>query len=309
MQRDYKLFYTGYSASLAQEICKKLWITPGKLLTKRFPDGECNVVFEESIRGKTVFILGQADMPYEKLIELFFAIDAAKRASADEIVAVIPYLPHSRPEGRSDFRSAHSGRLIADFLEHAGMDRLITVDLHDNTLEGYFRKPVDEIKLVSLFTSHMLENLGQNFRLASPDLGGVNRIKRYKEKLGKQMVIIQNEVLHPNQHADLELIGEVKGKTIVLIDDIIDSANTITKASDFLIQKGAERVVAYATHALLSGDAIDVINKSSLDKLCVTNTVNIKQRSEKIELISCAGMIAKAIDNLAHNRSISKLSK
>lgn len=306
---NFKIFATSNAHKLGQDIAKQLGTTLGDLHSEKFSDGEVFVRFNESIRGQTLFILSQANMPYENLFELFVTVDAARRASAKEIVAIMPYMPHSRQERKDAERTSISSRMIADFLQQSGVDRLITVDLHSNSIEGFFKIPVDHLDTSNMFAKHINDRGFDNICLCSPDFGGLKRIKKYKQHLTTEMAVIHKERLVPNQVANMEIIGNVEGKDVIIIDDIVDTAGTLCKAAELLLSEGAKSVQAYATHGLLSGNAIEKIENSPLTKVYVSNTVAIEVSSPKIEKISCAPIIARAIQNLQQNKSIKEMNE
>lgn len=296
MNSPFKLFHTGNSAALGREVADALRVTPGNLYREKFEDGEVFVRFDESVRNQSVFILGQANMPYENLFELFMAVDAARRASAREVICIIPYLPHCRQERKDKDRAAIAARVIADFIQSVGADRVITIDLHATSIEGFFKVPVDHLDTTPLFASHMEAQQLENVCLCSPDFGGVKRIKRYKQLLECDIAVINKERLKANQIASMEIIGDVRGKNVILIDDIIDTAGTLCKAAQLLMDNGALSVRAYGTHALLSGNALEKIQASPISKLYTTDS--IPPRHAIFEVISCAGLISSAIERL-----------
>lgn len=298
MLDNVKFFHTSNSAVLGNEIADLLGITPGKLYQEEFSDGEVFVRFDESVRNQSVIILGQANMPYSNLFELFLAIDAAHRASAKEVFCIIPYLPHARQERKDKDRAAIAARVIADFFESVGVDRVIIVDLHTSSIEGLFKVPVDHLDTTKLFVEHIKQQNHDQICLCSPDFGGVKRIKRYKSLLGCDIAVMNKERLKANQIGNMEIIGEVSGKHVVLIDDIIDTAGTLCKAAELLMESGALSVTAYCTHALLSGDARARINQSPINKVYTSNTIAGIAKCPEIEVISCAGLIKNAITKL-----------
>ncbi len=306
---NHKIFATSNSLELGTEIAHQLGLSLGHLHSQKFSDGEVFVRFDESIRGRTVFLVAQVNIPYENLFELFMCIDAARRASAKEIICITPYLPHSRQERKDAERTSISSRVVADFLQQSGADRVMTIDLHTSSIEGFFKIPVDHLDTSNLFTKHILDLQLENISLCSPDFGGLKRIKKYKKVLNCEMAVIHKERLIPNQIASMEIIGEVKGKNVIIIDDMIDTAGTLCKAAELIMEKGALSVRAYCTHGLLSGTAIARIEDSVLTNVFIANTIQYKGESTKIKSISCARIIAKAIDNLVHNKSIKEMNE
>ena len=306
----YRIFALSQTQELGLKVAKNLKQDLGNLYTTKFSDGEVFSRFDETIRGKTIFLIAQANMPYEHLFELFITIDAARRASAKEIVCILPYLPHSRQERRDDKRGPISARLIADFIERSGADRLITIDLHSTAIEGFFKIPVDHIETNALFMQHITTNYkNETYCICSPDFGGLKRIKKYKQELNCDMAVIHKERLAANQVSHMEIIGDVKDKHVIIVDDIVDTAGTLCKAADVLMENGALSVVAYATHGILSGNALQNINASLLKKLYITDTVKSNLVSDKIEVLSCSKLISRSIEILVQNRSFTDLNK
>lgn len=309
MNSLYKIFATTNSQQLGEEVAGRLGRPLGQLHGETFSDGEKFVSFEESIRGHMIFILAQVNMPYENLFELFLAVDAARRASASQVICILPYLPHSRQERKGNKRTAIASRLIADMVQQAGADRVITLDLHSGSIEGFFKVPVDHLFMSQVFSQHLRDRNLKNLCLCSPDFGGLKRIKLYKDKLNCEMAVIHKERLLPNQVSHMEVIGDVEGKAVVIIDDMIDTAGTLCKAADLLMQKGAASVSAYCTHAILSNNAVERIEQSALERVYISNTINPMPSSKKLEVVSCAPVIADAIQNLLSNQSLKQLEE
>lgn len=309
MNSLYKIFATTNSQQLGEEVAGRLGRPLGQLHGETFSDGEKFVSFEESIRGHTIFILAQVNMPYENLFELFLAVDAARRASAAQVICIVPYLPHSRQERKGNKRTAIASRLIADMVQQAGADRVITLDLHSGSIEGFFKVPVDHLFMSQVFSQHLRDRNIKNLCLCSPDFGGLKRIKLYKDKLNCEMAVIHKERLLPNQVSHMEVIGDVKDKAVVIIDDMIDTAGTLCKAADLLMEKGAASVSAYCTHAILSNNAVERIEQSALERVYISNTINPMPASKKLEVVSCAPVIADAIQNLLSNQSLKQLDE
>ncbi len=310
MTNHYKIFSLSSSGNLTERICHQLRKKPGQLYATRFSDGEVYTRFEESVRGETIILIAQVHLPYENLFELFISIDAARRASAKEIICVIPYLPHSRQERKDDSRSSVSARLIADFLEHSGADRIITIDMHTTSIEGFYKIPIDHIYMSNEFIRHIRANFDVNdICLCSPDFGGLKRIKHYKNILGCEMAVIHKERLKPNQVSSMEIIGDVSGKHIIIVDDMIDTGGTLCKAAETLMEQGALSVHAYCTHGVLSGEAIRRITESKINKLVIADTIPHQQLPPNIEVLSCAELLASAIDHLLRNKSVKEINK
>lgn len=304
----FKIFSLSGSLAYAKPIAELCGIETGKMNTQVFSDGEINVVFEESIRGEIVVLVAQAQLPYHNLFELFVAIDAARRASAKEIICIIPYLPHSRQERKDDTRSAISSRLIADFLEHAGADRVITLDMHSTAIMGFYKIPIDHLSMHNIYIQHINENFDlKNVCLCSPDFGGLKRIKAYKSVLDCDMAVIHKERLSPNQVNSMEIIGEVKDKDVVIVDDMIDTGGTLCKAAEILKQKGAKSVNAYCTHGVLSGQALSNIEKSEVDTLYISDTIPQTKLPSKVKVVSSIEMVSKAIQFIIGGKSLKDL--
>jgi ribose-phosphate pyrophosphokinase len=307
MENSIKIYATGTAQNLGKAIAAQLGHPLHATHTEKFSDGELFVKFNESIRGQIVFLITKINMPYENFFELLMTVDAARRSSAKEVILVIPYLPHSRQERRDGQRTAISSRMVADMIQLMGADRLITLDLHTNAIEGFYKIPVDPLSSLRLFLNHIKKSGIQNLCLCSPDFGGIKRIKQYKKNLGADMVVINKERLKANTVANMEIIGDVKDKNVIIIDDLVDTAGTLCKAADLLIEHGALSVKAYCTHGVLSGAALDNLSQSKIDKLIISDTVLEAVDHPKIEILSCATVLATAIENIISNKSLSQL--
>lgn len=304
----FKLFSLAGSLNYSGDIAASCKLQIGKMNTQTFSDGEINVVFDESIRGEIVVLVAQAQLPYHNLFELFVAIDAARRASAKEIICVIPYLPHSRQERKDDTRSAISSRLIADFLEHAGADRVITLDMHSTAIMGFYKIPIDHLSMHNIYIDHIKSQFDlKSLCLCSPDFGGLKRIKAYKSVLNCDMAVIHKERLSPNQVNSMEVIGDVKGKDVVIVDDMIDTGGTLCKASEILKQQGAKSVNAYCTHGVLSGKALENIQNSGIDLLYISDTIPQENLPSKIKVLSSIDLVSKAIQLIISGKSLKEL--
>ncbi len=309
MNKAYKLFYTSSAKKLGRSIAQELGHEPGLLHSETFSDGEKFVSYEESIRGQIVFLVAQINMPYENIFELFLAIDAARRASAAQVICIVPYLPHSRQERKGNLRTAIASRLMADLLQQSGADRVITIDMHTGSIEGFYKIPVDHLYMSQIYVNHIKSLALNNICLCSPDFGGLKRIKLYKDKLNCDMAVIHKERLKPNQVSHMEIIGDVEGKNVIIIDDMIDTAGTLCKAADLLMEQGASSVIAYCTHAILSNGAKDKIEASAIQKVYVADTLSNVPSTGKIEVVSCAKLMAAAIQNLLSNQSFSEIDE
>lgn len=298
--------FTGTATSyLTEQICDHLNIEMGKSSCPRFSDGEFEPCFEETIRGSYVFIVQSTFPSADNLWELLLMIDAAKRASAYKIIAVIPYLGYARQDRKDKPRVSIGAKVAADVLSKAGIDRLIAVDLHADQIQGFFDMPVDHLYASSLFVPYIKEMNLPNVVIASPDVGGTKRANTYAKLLETDLVICHKTRSKANVIGNMTVIGDVQGKDVILVDDIIDTAGTITKAADLLMEKGANSVRAFATHPILSGPAYERIENSSLLEVYFTNTIPLKRESEKIKIISLAPLLADVIDKVYYYKSIS----
>lgn len=300
-----KLYATSSGVPLGVKIAEHLGLPLFTLHREKFSDGELFVRFNESVRGQTVFLISKVQMPYENFFEMILTVDAARRSSAKEVVLVIPYLPHSRQERRDNQRTSISSRMIADIICMMGADRIITLDLHTNAIEGFYKIPMDPLSSLRLFVDHIKNNTQEDLCLCSPDFGGIKRIKQYKKHIDADMVVINKERLKPNQVAHMEIIGDVNGKNVIIIDDLVDTAGTLCKAADLLMDSGAKSVCAYCTHGVLSGGALENLQRSRIRKLYISDTVVEHVDHPKVELVSCAELMAKAIELLISNKSLS----
>ncbi|NOT75067.1 MAG: ribose-phosphate diphosphokinase [Cyclobacteriaceae bacterium] len=307
MENIVKLYATSTAGKLGEAIAKQLGYPLHTTQVEKFSDGELFVKFNESIRGNVIFLIGKVNMPYEHFFELLMTIDAARRSSAKEVILVIPYLPHSRQERRDGQRTAISSRMVADMIQMMGADRLITLDLHTNAIEGFYKIPVDPLSSLKLFLEHIEQSKIKNLCLCSPDFGGIKRVKQYKKNLDADMVVINKERLTANAVAKMEIIGDVTNKNVIIIDDLVDTAGTLCKAADLLIERGAKSVRAYCTHGVLSDPAIQNLTNCKIEKLFISDTVMESVDNPKIEVITCAPVLATAIENIISNKSLSQL--
>ena len=301
-----KVFSGNSNQDLSEKIAKKIGIPIGKTLVGRFSDGEIQVELHEDVRGKDVFVIQSTCNPTnENLMELLLMIDAAKRASARHITAVIPYFGWARQDRKDKPRVPIAAKMIAKMIESAGATRLITMDLHADQIQGFFQIPVDHLYASTIFIPYVLSLKLDNLCIASPDMGGSKRAYAYAKNLSSDVVICYKQRSKANIISHMELIGDVKGKNIVLVDDMVDTAGTLTKAADLLIEKGAISVRAICTHAILSGNAYQKIEESKLEELIVTDSVpNIKPHS-KIKILSCADLFSDVMKRVHNNKSIS----
>ena len=302
-----KIFSGTGSQDLADQICKSYGIRQGKVNIQRFSDGEIQPTFMESIRGDFVFLVQSTHSPAENLMELLLMIDAAKRASAYKIIAVIPYYGYARQDRKDRPRVAIGSKLIANMIQAAGADRLITMDLHAPQIQGYFDIPVDHLDSHAVFIPY-IENLKlENLTFAAPDVGSANRIREISSYFEAEMVICDKHRKRANEIASMVVIGDVTDRDVVIIDDICDTGGTLAKSAALLMEKGARSVRALITHPVLSGKAYENIEKSVLDELVVCDTIPLKQTTSKIKVISVAELFAVAIRNAFENKSITSL--
>ena len=300
-----KIFACTQSAVLAGSIAKYYGVDVGNVIFSRYSDGEFQPSFEESVRGNRIFIIGSTHPTSENLMEMLLMLDAAKRASARHITAVVPYFGWARQDRKDKPRVPIGAKLIAKLLEAAGATRIITMDLHADQIQGFFEKPVDHLFASSLFIPYISElNLG-NLTIASPDMGGSKRAYAYSKFLESDVVVCYKQRKKANVIESMELIGSVDGKDVVLVDDLVDTAGTLTKAADLMISRGAKSVRAVCTHPILSGDAYEKVEKSKLLELIVTDSIPVKKKSKKIKVLSCAQLFAEVMYNVHHNKSIS----
>jgi len=292
---------------LAEKIAEHYGKELGKTMVLDFSDGEFQPSFEQNIRGRDVFIIQSTFAPTDNLFELLMMIDAAKRASAKRIIAVIPYFGFARQDRKDKPRVSIAAKLIADLLTAAGVQRLITMDLHADQIQGFFDVPVDHLYGSSIFIPYIKELNIPNITFASPDTGGTRRAGMYAKMLGTAFVICYKQRNKPNEVGQMELIGEVKDKNVILLDDIIDTGNTIIRAANLVMEKGAASVRALITHPLLTGCAYEMIDKSPFTELIVSDTIPLKNQSPKIKVISTAKLISDVIKRVENNESISDL--
>ena len=307
MNPSVKIFSGTGSQQLAEKIAQRFGAPLGKIKVQKFSDGEIQPVFLESIRGDYVFLVQSTFAPTDNLMELLLMIDAAKRASATRIVAVIPYYGFARQDRKDRPRVAIGAKLVATLLEAAGADRVITMDLHAAQIQGFFDIPVDHLDSSAIFIPYIEQLKLKNLTFAAPDVGSTNRVREVANYFNAEMVICDKHRKRANEIASMVVIGDVEGKDIVLVDDICDTAGTLTKAAGLLIEKGAKSVRALCTHPILSGKAYETIENSVLEELVVCDTIPLKKESPKIKALSVADLFAIAIKNAHENKSISSL--
>lgn len=306
METPVKIFSCTQSKELSKYISEHFGQELGNVNFSHYSDGEFQPSFEESVRGARIFIIGSTHPSSDNLMEMLLMLDAAKRASARHITAVIPYFGWARQDRKDKPRVPIGAKLIAKLLEAAGATRIMTMDLHADQIQGFFEKPVDHLFASSIFIPHLKKMNLDNLTVASPDMGGSKRAYAYSKFLASDVVICYKQRAKANVISHMELIGDVTGKNVVLVDDMVDTAGTLTKAADLMMERGALSVRAICTHALLSGDAYEKIENSKLEELIVTDSIPPKKESKKVKVLSCAKLFAEIMYNVHHNKSISE---
>ncbi len=309
--KDILLFSGQANTGLAQEISDKLNIPLGKTVLKRFSDGEIWVEVKENVRLKDAYIIQPTCQPTnENLMELLVMVDALKRASASTITAVIPYYGYARQDRKVLPRTPITAKLVADLLTAAGVNRVVSLDLHAGQIQGFFNIPFDHLYGTPVFLEYLKDLRLTDALVVSPDMGGAERARAYAKRLDCGIALIDKRRSAPNESEVMNVIGEVNGKNCILVDDIIDTAGTLTSAAQALINNGAKSVIACCTHPVLSGPAVERINNSVLTQLVVTNTIPLKAQaleSNKIKVLSVASLLANGINRIAHGESVSSL--
>ena len=307
-QTPYLVFSGTNSQYLAEKICKSLDCPLGQMNVQHFADGEFSVSYEESIRGRDVFLVQSTFPNADNLMELLLMVDAAKRASAHSIIAVVPYFGWARQDRKDKPRVGIGAKLIADMLATAGIDRLITMDLHADQIQGFFNVPVDHLYASSVFLDYIKSDLPiDNLVIATPDVGGTKRASSYSKYLGVPMVICHKSRLRANEVAEMRIIGDVKGADVLLIDDMVDTAGTITKAADLMLENGAKSVRAIVSHAVMSDPASQRVTDSDLTEMIFTDSIPYNKTCEKARILSIAPMFAEAIRRVCNAESLSSL--
>lgn len=306
--RGYKIFSGSANLEFAKQISKYLSLPLSDAGVKRFSDGEISVQIDESVRGKDVFIIQSTCAPAnDNLMELLILTDALRRSSANSITAIIPYFGYARQDRKANPRVPISAKLVADLIETAGIDRVATIDLHAGQIQGFFNIPVDNLYGSIVFNDYIKSKHFKNAVVGSPDIGGIARARSVAKKLGLDIIIVDKRRERANESEVMNIIGDVNGKDVVLVDDIIDTAGTIVKAAKALKEKGAKSVMACCTHAVLSGEAYERIAKGDLDELVITDTIPLKKEHEKIKVLSVAPIFAEVIRRVYHNESVNSL--
>ena len=299
-----KIFGCTQSMALAEKIAEHFGTKLGNVITSTYSDGEFQPSYEESIRGTRIFIIGSTNPGPQNLMEMLLMIDAAKRASARHITAVLPYFGWARQDRKDKPRVPIAAKLVAKMLEAAGATRIITMDLHADQIQGFFEKPVDHLFASTIFLPYLKSLNLPNLTVASPDMGGSKRAYAYSKTLESDVVICYKQREKANIISHMELIGDVTGKNVVLVDDLVDTAGTLTKAADLMMERGAVSVRAICTHPILSGKAYERLESSQLEELIVTDSIPLKRESHKIRVLSCAELFADVMHNVHYNRSI-----
>ena len=299
-----KIFACTQSTEIGKNIAKAYGVKLGKVIFHNFSDGEFQPSFEESIRGSRIFLIGSTQPSSDNLMELLLMIDAAKRASARHITAVMPYFGWARQDRKDKPRVPIGAKLIAKLLEIAGATRIITMDLHADQIQGFFEKPVDHLYASTIFIPYLESLKLDNLTIASPDMGGSKRAYAYSKFLKSDVVICYKQRKKANIISHMELIGNVEGKNVVLVDDMVDTAGTLTTAADLMMERGAKSVRAICTHPLLSGKAYERIENSKLKELIISDSIPVKNKSKKIKVLSSANLFAEVMKNVHNNKSI-----
>ena len=309
MATKVKIFSGQVSKYLSDKIAQSYGMELGKVTFLSFADGEFQPSFEENIRGTDVFLVQSTHPPSDNLLELLMMIDAARRASARSIVAVIPYFGYARQDRKDKPRVSIASKLVANLLSAAGVNRIITLDLHADQIQGFFDVPVDHLYASSVFIPYLKTLHLENLTFASPDTGGTRRAGSYAKYFHTDFVICYKHRSKPNEIAKMALVGDVKGRTVILLDDIVDTGGTLCKAAQIIMDNGAKSVRAMVTHPILSGNALELLEASALTELIVTDTLPIKKESPKLKVITTSDLFAEVIRRLKKKESISSLFK
>lgn len=305
MLPPFKIFSGTNSRYMAEEICRELGVELGKMNIQHFADGEFEVSFEESIRGREVYLVVSTFPPTDNLMELLLMIDAAKRASAKSIVAVIPYFGWARQDRKDKPRVSIAAKLVVDLLSAAGVNRVITMDLHADQIQGFFNIPVDHLYGSSVFIPYIQSLKLEDMVIATPDVGGAKRANSYAKFFNVPLVLCHKQRLKANVVATMTVIGDVAGKNVILVDDMVDTAGTITKAADLMIANGAKSVRALCSHAIMSDPATERVMDCGLTEMIFTNSIPYTKECSKVTILSVARLFADTIRRVHENESIS----
>ena len=311
MLNNLKILSGNSNIQLAQAICKGLDISLGKANVNNFSDGEIQVEIKDNVRGMDVFVVQSTCTPVNRsLMELLIMMDAIKRASAERITAVIPYYGYARQDRKVAPRVPITAKLVADLITTAGANRILTIDLHAGQIQGFFNIPVDHLYSAPVLVEFIKKKYVDNLVIVSPDAGGVERARAFAKRLGANLAIIDKRRPQPNESNIMNIIGDIEGKTALLLDDMVDTAGTLTQSANALIEKGATKVVACCAHPVLSGQAVEKINQSALQELVVTDTIPLTKEAQscnKIVVLSVAELLGEAIKRIHSNDSVSSL--
>ena len=312
MHKALTIFSGNANRSLAEEICRYVEVPMGNAKVTNFSDGECFVEIGENVRGMNCYVIQPTSKPVNhNLMELLVMIDALKRASAGSIIAVVPYFGYARQDRKAKPRTPISAKLVADLISTAGASRVLSMDLHAGQIQGFFDVPFDHLFALPVFMDYMRERFfGEELVIVSPDAGGVERARAYSKRLKSTLAIIDKRRDGPNVSEVMNVIGEVEGKTAIILDDMIDTAGTLTQAADVVRKNGATRVLACASHAVLSGPAVERLQESCLEEIIVTNSIPLneeKKTLKKLKVLSVAKLLGEAIKRIHHGDSISSL--
>ena len=305
MSKGIKIFAGQASKVLAEKIATSYGVALGDVKKTVFSDGEFQVSFEETVRGQDVFIVQSTMPPSDNLFEMLLMVDAAKRASARKIIVVIPYFGFARQDRKDKPRVAIGAKLIANMLMAAGIDRIMTMDLHADQIQGFFEVPVDHLYGSTIFSPEIEKLNAGNLIMAAPDAGGAKRANSYAKRFDTGLAICHKQRKKANEIAEMTVIGDVSGKDVILVDDMVDTAGTLTKAADLFMEKGALSVRAFCTHAVLSGPAYERITNSAITELVVTDSIPLKQFHDKIRVLTVTDLFADVIHGVVKNESIS----
>ncbi len=303
-QPEPKIFACSQSTALAKDIADAYGLGLGKINKNIFSDGEFQISFEETIRGRRIFLIGSTFPPTENLMELLLMIDAAKRSSARHITAVMPYYGWARQDRKDKPRVPIAAKMVAKLLMSAGATRIITMDLHADQIQGFFEVPVDHLYASTIFVPYLRSLNLDDITIASPDMGGSKRAYAYSKFLDCEVVICYKQRKKANVIEYMELIGEVKNRNVIIVDDMVDTAGTLAKAAELMMERGAKSVRALATHGILSSNAYEKIENSPLVELIITDSIPLKRTSSKIKVVTCAPLFASVMKSVQNNQSI-----
>lgn len=307
MKSPLAIFSGTSNPALARAIAKEYGTTLGNITIKEFSDGEQYVKFEQSIRGEDIFLIQPTPPPGDNIIELLLMLDAAKRASVKRVTAVIPYFGYARQDRKDQPRVSIGSKLMANLLVEAGADRVLTMDLHAAQIQGFFDIPLDHLYASRVFIDHFEKNPIENLVVVAPDVGSLKMARSYSKKLGATLAFIDKRRPKPNESEIMNIIGEVEGKNVLIVDDLIDTAGTLTNAAAAMKERGALNISAICSHPILSGPAFQRIDDSPINELLVTDTIPLRQLSDKIKVLSVANIFAEAIQRIHTNETISAL--